>query len=74
MSDNYQPRNPYAPNYGARPAGNYGAAPYGQAPYAPSSAPAAPSAPASGYPGGYNMAPTTPLTVTTRKAPRVGAG
>lgn len=43
MSDNYQPRNPYAPNYGARPAGNYGA-PYGQAP----------SAPASGYPGGYN--------------------
>lgn len=54
MSDNYQPRNPYAPNYGARPAGNYGAAPYGQAPYAPSSAPAAPSAPASGYPGGYN--------------------
>ena len=53
MSDNYQPRNPYAPNYGARPAGNYGA-PYGQAPYAPSSAPAAPSAPASGYPGGYN--------------------
>ena len=54
MSDNYQPRNPYAPNYGARPAGNYGAAPYGQAPYAPSSAPAAPSAPASSYPGGYN--------------------
>lgn len=53
MSDNYQPRNPYTPNYGARPAGNY-AAPYGQAPYAPSSAPAAPSAPASGYPGGYN--------------------
>ena len=46
MSDNYQPRNPYTPNYGARPAGNY-AAPYGQAPYAP-------SAPASGYPGGYN--------------------
>ncbi len=43
MSDNYQPRNPYAPNYGARPAGNYGA-PYGQAP----------SAPASSYPGGYN--------------------
>lgn len=54
MSDNYQPRNPYAPNYGNRSAGNYGAAPYGQAPYAPSSAPAAPSAPASGYPGGYN--------------------
>ena len=53
MSDNYQSRNPYAPNYGARPAGNY-AAPYGQAPYASSSAPAAPSAPASGYPGGYN--------------------
>ena len=53
MSDNYQSRNPYAPNYGARPAGNY-AAPYGQAPYASSSAPAAPSAPVSGYPGGYN--------------------
>lgn len=53
MSDNYQPRNPYAPNYSNRSAGNY-AAPYGQAPYAPSSAPAAPSAPASGYPGGYN--------------------
>ena len=41
MSDNYQPRNPYAPHDGARPAGNYGAAPNGPAPDGPTSAPAA---------------------------------